>query len=654
MRPAVFLDLECFSNWFLVGITSFDPMIEWDYQLYDGHALDTAAICSILQQFTVVTFNGNNYDIPMLLLALQGADCAALKQANDDIIVNRMRPWQFAKKYGTWTPEWLDHVDIMETTPGVRIGLKAYGCRGGAESIEDSPSDFTKPLDFAKVPEVIGYCRNDRRLTKLVFDAVRPSIEMREKMGAKYGVDLRSKSDAQMAEAMVKAEWQRRMKDAIAANASGLPVYDTNWYGEPKVAIPRLPHGSTFKAIIPEYISFVSPDLQELLQVVKNIDFLISDKEQAIQLGFDGEKIKTGVVMPKELSGKKIRIGQTLYSMGIGGLHSNEKSVTHRSIPGVQTLVTRDVRSYYPSLIINSGLFPSQLGKFFQDIFKDFYDWRLDAKAAMKKLIADTPEWLEKEVIANGGKIVLNGTFGKLFSLFSIFFSPQQGISTTVGGQLSLLMLIERLEMAGIQVVSANTDGVETLVPYGKEWVADSIVSWWEDVTELGMDQEAYLSLHSRDVNNYISVHFDGSTKRKGIFAKSGIMEKSTPDMDICSDAISAWLSAGVPIEKTILECRDIRKFVRCRSAKGGAAYVSADGHVGVPLGRAVRWYYGMTDAPHLIDVTSGNKIAGTSGAILANKLPCTFPDDVNFHHYIATACNMLETIGAPYGKEYH
>ena len=68
----------------------------------------------------------------------------------------------------------------------------------------------------------------------------------------------------------------------------------------------------------------------------------------------------------------------------------------------------------------------------------------------MKKLIADTLEWLEKEVIANGGKIVLNGTFGKLFSLFSIFFSPQQGISTTVGGQLSLLMLIERLEIAGI------------------------------------------------------------------------------------------------------------------------------------------------------------------------------------------------------------
>ena len=249
MKPVVFLDLECFSNWFLVGITSFDPMIEWDYQLYDGHGLDIEAISSILRQHTVITFNGNNYDIPMLLLALQGADCAALKQANDDIIVNRMRPWQFAKKYGTWMPEWLDHVDIMETTPGVRIGLKAYGCRGGAESIEDSPSDFTKPLDFAKVPEVIGYCRNDRRLTKLIFDAVRPSIEMREKMGAKYGVDLRSKSDAQMAEAMVKAEWQRRMKDAIAANAPGLPAYETNWYGEPKVAIPRLPHGSTFSTI---------------------------------------------------------------------------------------------------------------------------------------------------------------------------------------------------------------------------------------------------------------------------------------------------------------------------------------------------------------------------------------------------------------------
>ena len=98
MRPEAELDIECFHNWFLVGITDKQTDTEWDFQMVPGTQLDVASIRTLLQHFTLVTFNGQNYDVPMLMLALQGADCATLKAANDDIICNGLKWWQFYNK----------------------------------------------------------------------------------------------------------------------------------------------------------------------------------------------------------------------------------------------------------------------------------------------------------------------------------------------------------------------------------------------------------------------------------------------------------------------------------------------------------------------------------------------------------------------------
>ena len=88
----------------------------------------------------------------------------------------------------------------------------------------------------------------------------------------------------------------------------------------------------------------------------------------------------------------------------------------------------------------------------------------------LRQRIADLEaEATELKLQDGGKKVSLNGTFGKLFSRHSIFYAPEFGIAVTIGGQLSLLMLIERLELSGIRVVSANTDGVEMLVPNGSD-----------------------------------------------------------------------------------------------------------------------------------------------------------------------------------------
>ena len=129
MRPEAELDIECFHNWFLVGITDSATGTEWDFQMVPGNPLDVTSIEALLRHYTIVTFNGQNYDIPMLSLALKGVDNATLKAANDDIIRNQLKWWEFGRKYGAYPPDYLDHIDVSEPTPGVRVSLKQYACR---------------------------------------------------------------------------------------------------------------------------------------------------------------------------------------------------------------------------------------------------------------------------------------------------------------------------------------------------------------------------------------------------------------------------------------------------------------------------------------------------------------------------------------------
>lgn len=679
MRPEAELDIECFHNWFLIGITDRKNNVEWDFQMVPGTQLPLDDIRTLLAHYTIVTFNGTGYDMPMLLAALAGHDCETLKRINDEIIVSGQKWWTVMRKYNLRKPDWIDHIDVSEVAPGVRVSLKQYMCRMSSKLVQDTPVDFNLPLPLEHAPEEIYYCRNDRRGTGQLRDECDERIQMRYALSERFGVDLRSKSDAQAAEAMVKAEWSRRMWDSITRfNADNtyqmhapdryphqsVMSYDQAYDGKPIPIIPHYAHGTTFKVRLPGYVHFVTPQMKEFLEIVRTCDFFISDKDEAELLGLDAENIKTGVLIPPELKGRDITIGRTTYRVGIGGLHSQESSVSYKSIPGVCTLRTADVASYYPTLIINAGMNPPQLGPLFLTIYKGFYDERLSAKSEVKKHAVDTPTYKALVTARDGFKIVLNGTFGKLFSRYSIFYAPEFGIAVTIGGQLSLLILIERLELSGIRVVSANTDGIEMLIPAGYEWVAKSVVDWWQTTTNLTMEDSDYLALYARDVNNYIRMDADGSVKRKGTYGKSGVLQNKHPDLDICSDAVVAFLSTGKPLQETIVECRDIRKFVRVRGAKGGATWIRdglddgimthADGGKsllgGQHLGRAVRWYYAKDSKAYIVDTKSLNKVAGSDGACPVMTLPDHLPTDIDYRYYVMVAEEMLTDIA--YGQE--
>lgn len=239
----------------------------------------------------------------------------------------------------------------------------------------------------------------------------------------------------------------------------------------------------------------------------------------------------------------------------------------------------------------------------------------------------------------DSGKIQLNGSFGKLGSVWSKLYAPQLLIQTTITGQLALLMLIESIESTGAMIVSANTDGIVIRASKALKPAVDAAVKDWEGTTGFETEETVYRALFSRDVNGYIAIKPDGSVKLKGPFAKGGLQKN--PTNEVCIDAAIKWLRDGVSVHDTIEACKDITKFVTIRSVKGGA--VKGD----LYLGRAVRWYYARGETGHMQYKINGYTVPRSEGAKPLMDLPEDFPDDVNIDWYVAETMSILEDVGA-------
>ena len=338
--------------------------------------------------------------------------------------------------------------------------------------------------------------------------------------------------------------------------------------------------------------------------------------------------------------------------MGIGGLHSTESGRSVHS-DHEYVLVDADVASQYPSIILQTGLTPMSLGEPFLEVYGAIKDERLVAKRAKDK------------VKDKGLKIALNGSYGKLGSPYSVLYAPHLMIATTLTGQLSLLMLIERAESAGIPVVSGNTDGVVFRCPrklYGGvdrdrlvESPLEAVTSAWEKDTGFDLEFQEYASIWNQSVNSYFAIKPDGNHKRKGPLGNPWCPHPSdfdpraqlmkNPQATICSDAALALIKDGVSVTETIRACRDIRQFVTVIKADGGATWR------GDPLGKVVRYYW-STDGDPIIKVkahpSTGNqpKVPKTEGARPAMDLPAEFPDDIDYDRYERETQDILTALG--------
>lgn len=590
-------DIEIFNNYLLIAFKNptSNKMLTFEVKGANNSLTLTQVdqINYIFMSREVFGFNSNSFDMPILLLALSQSPVSTIKMLANEIITNQLQQWQSLKLINKQVPKPFDHFDLKEVAIGVQVSLKLYGGRLGSNKLQDLPFNPNAILTEEQMALIKSYCENDLDTNIDLYNAIKPAIDLRKDMTSTYGIDLRSKSDAQIAEALIKLELEK---------IKGERIYK-----------PELASNQTFRYKAPSYISFKTKELQELFEEIKQQEFTLT---------------KTGgIELPEVLKKSKIKLGKSTYKLGIGGIHSTEKkqSVVANA---EQLICDRDVTSYYPSMIINNSWYPEQLGKEFLSLYKNIYNERIKAKKEGNKIVADTY------------KIVLNGSFGKLGSRFSILYAPNLLLNVTLTGQLSLLMLIEELELNNINVISANTDGFVSVMNNNQYQTYDAICNTWELNTDLALEETTYKALHSRDVNNYCAITTDNKIKGKGVFTL-GQLSKN-PQYEITVEAVIAYLKDGIAIEETILNCKDITKFCCVRTVAGGGKYK------GNYLGKVVRWVYTIDGEPILYQ-KNGNKVATSDGAYPVmdlSEVSCDVWDKIDYKKYIEISNKLLADIG--------
>ncbi|MBQ5850831.1 MAG: hypothetical protein IIW54_08480, partial [Lachnospiraceae bacterium] len=481
--------------------------------------------------------------------------------------------------------------------------LKIYGGRLHTKTMQDLPLPPDAQIPQEKINTIRKYCRNDTRITAELYNELSFNLQIREKLGDEIGVDLRSKGDAKIAETLIIKK-----------------IYSDRQTVRPQNIVKP---GTKYNYTAPKFIKFESELLQQIKYQFESLPYTVADNGH-VEFTFENKK-----------KSYNFSFYGTKYTCGIGGLHSCEKSVCYKATD-TMIIEDNDVTSYYPSTILNNRYFPESLGIEFYNVYKDIVVRRITAKHHGDKLTAAAL------------KVPINACFGKFGSKYSALYAPDLMINVTVTGQLSLLMLIEMLELNHIHVISANTDGIVTYYDRSLKDTKDSIIQKWSELTEYDMEITPYSILASRDVNNYVAVKTDGHCKGKGAYAdlsEEYYHLRSNPDGAISYTAVRQFLIDNTPSEDTIRECQDIRQFVTIRTVNGGAVYN------GTLIGKSIRYYHASDSLESFFysdskPTTAGHLVPCTLGTVPCMTLPDKLPDNVDYEYYIQSAYDALTELG--------
>jgi hypothetical protein len=206
-------------------------------------------------------------------------------------------------------------------------------------------------------------------------------------------------------------------------------------------------------------------------------------------------------------------------------------------------------------------------------------------------------------------------------------------------------------------VISANTDGILIKCPANRYNDLNTIIAHWEQRTGLETEEAKFSAVYSKSVGDYLAIKTNGKVKGKSSFScpwgsvtegPSVFKFHKNPTTTIVIEAIIELLRDGIPLEKTIRDCTDIRKFVAIRKVEGGAMVNERY------LGKVIRWYYNTGERSSTNYMKAGskgkhNKVPKSDGSKPLMVLPDELPGDINYDWYIAEAKEALRNIG--YGQ---
>lgn len=339
------LDVECYRNVFLVCLKNLITGAPLAFEESDRSTIDQPTLKRMLLNNTIVTFNGENYDLVLVTLLLRGATLHMLKDASDRIILKGVRPWQL----GVRVPQ-LDHIDLLEPNPSIRASLKVLHGRLHGQFMVDLPYEPDALLTPRQINVLTLYCHNDLDATESVWRAMQEPLALREVMGKEYGVNLLSKSDAQLSETIATKRVEQVLRRKLQK-----PEHS------PK----------TFNYQVPSFIKFIDPQFNDLIIELEKHQFYANT---------NGD-----ITVPEFLKQAVIKIASSEYRIGIGGLHSVQSNCSFRFNED-EILIDVDVASEYPTIILNLGLYPETVGEVFLEIYRNMINERLLAKQKVSEL----------------------------------------------------------------------------------------------------------------------------------------------------------------------------------------------------------------------------------------------------------------------------
>ena len=390
----------------------------------------------------------------------------------------------------------------------------------------------------------------------------------------------------------------------------------------------------SFKKIIFPHIQFKTPELQKMLAEMMQVSITRTNKDAF---------------------SKEITFYGTTYTLATGGIHSQDPPRICRSDDKFVYL-HHDYTSYYPSIMISYKIAPKHLDKAtFVRMVSYLKETRVKCKHT-KDEDGHVMEGVPNKIGAEALKIVINSIYGKLGSELFFLYDRFAQMQVTINGQLMTMTLIEELELNGIHVISANTDGIVIKLPRDKFNVYKDITDRWNEANKMGADYEEYKMIASRDINNYVDIQTNGKIEYKGALDPKQYLKelKKGYDAPVVAVAVFEYLVNNVPVMTTLRNHKDILDF--CKTQNVGRQFevvydICEKGKiVTIHSQRHVRFYVSTKG----VVIQKENKVSGARSKLASGNSVCILNslDDlpieernINYGYYYNECYKIIDPI---------
>lgn len=577
------LDIECFPNYFLVVVYDTKYNSYQEAQLSNDRGQNSLhklskELARLKKSDIVFTYNGINYDLPLLEYALEAP------RTNEEIFL-KSQALIDTDSYEHRRFSYLNftHIDLMELlnlNKGSRtededsfVSLKKAAAILGFETILDLPKDYNLPLEPGEAKEIVAYCKNDCRATAFIAEFAESEILSRQLLGAELYPDLDFTT-------LGRPRVGKKALVETYRQLTGKSIYKLKeeYWGDEMFTIYKKMASINMKfadLMLMDY-SFTSDGGKDLYEKVLNFS-------RFMWYGTAKETRANGFECSFEIAGKR-------YLMAEGGLHDEIGGGVWNTGEG-KKLFNLDAKSFYPFIIKEYNVSPVYAPDFGKCIAVPT-DFRIRAKDMAKGFDRGSDQWKYFDDLANSTKIVINAGFGQFGDIWSPFYDPRCVLKTTINGQLMLIMLIDWLTeyIGGIEVVQANTDGIAVLCPLHLETRLRSAVSHWEKKTRMILEIEELDRLVKKNANSYMEIK--GGKVIKGAKEFNTLVEPGRSRAnEIIKRCMIAYYKDGTYPKEVVMESDDIHDFLTVVSAKGAVNYFRIDGSEYAKMQRTLRYY---------------------------------------------------------------